>query len=455
MSEPLFDSFDPISSAGWKQKIQADLKGADYNKTLVWESPENIAVKPFYHRDEFKESHQNIPGQPKKWQVVQQYFIDQEEVVNRLMKDTLTRGAEAFWLQADKAFDWNKLSDGLAEKDLTYYLELNFNDPEFVGSFKASSSVTADKIHLLYDPIGRLVSSGNWFKNQEEDLRTLADLQQTAWTSNLTIDSRNYLEGGATAVQQLAYSIAHLAEYLHLTENNPGLKPCFVLGLGSNYFFEIAKIRALRWLYATVANEYGMNEHCHVLCRPGKRNKTLYDYNVNMLRTTTETMSGVLGGADAVCNLPYDALYHKSNEFGERISRNQLLIMKSESYLDQVSNPADGAYYIERITKQLATEALAIFKEIESAGGLLQQLKEGTIQRKIRESAKEEQLAFDQQQRTLIGTNKYPNEADRMMDELELYPFVKKEIRKTLIEPVVARRLAEKLEKDRLKNEEE
>ena len=453
MSESLFDSFDPVSSAGWKQKIQADLKGADYNQTLVWESPENIAVKPFYHRDEFNEPHQNIPGQPKEWRVVQQYFIDQEEVVNRLIKDTLDRGAEAFWLQADNAFDWSKLSEGLGDKNLNYYLELNFNDPELKKTI--STTAEADKVHLLFDPIGKLVSSGNWFKNQEDDLSSIAQLQQAGWASNLTIDSRNYLEGGATAVQQLAYSIAHLTEYLHLVDDHSNFKPCFVVALGSNYFFEIAKIRALRWLYATVAKEYGLSPHCHIICRPGKRNKTLYDYNVNMLRTTTESMSGILGGADAICNLPYDSLYHKSNEFGERIARNQLLIMKSESYLDQVSNPADGAYYIERITEQMAKEALSIFKEIEASGGLLHQLKEGTLQRKIRESAKEEQLRFDQQETTLIGTNKYPNQDDRMKDELELYPFVKKEVRKTLIEPVVARRLAEKLEKDRLKNEEE
>ena len=116
MSKPLFDSFDPVGSAGWKQKIQADLKGADYNQTLVWESPENIAVKPFYHRDEFEELPKNIPGQPEDWCVVQQYFIDQEEVVNRLIKDTQDRGAEAFWLRADSAFDWNKLTDGLGDK---------------------------------------------------------------------------------------------------------------------------------------------------------------------------------------------------------------------------------------------------------------------------------------------------------------------------------------------------
>src|SRR5690606_18492572 len=158
---------------------------------------------------------------------------------------------------------------------------------------------------------------------------------------------------------------------------------------------------------------------------PTKRNKTLYDYNVNLLRTTTECMSAILGGADAVANLPYDALYHKSNEFGERISRNQLLIMKHESYLDKVGNAADGSYYIESLNSQSAEKALVLFEEIEANGGFIKQLGDGTIQRKIRESAEKEQQLFDDGKEVLLGTNKHPNKTDRMAHELELYPFVK------------------------------
>src|SRR5690606_20773082 len=119
-------------------------------------------------------------------------------------------------------------------------------------------------------------------------------------------------------------------EYLNVTSSAVERSMTFQISTGPNYFFEIAKIRALRKLYATLAKEYGINENCHIIATPSKRNKTLYDYNVNLLRSTSECMSAVLGGADAVCNLPYDALYHKSNEFGERIARNQLLILKHE-----------------------------------------------------------------------------------------------------------------------------
>jgi methylmalonyl-CoA mutase len=164
-------------------------------------------------------------------------------------------------------------------------------------------------------------------------------------------------------------------------------------------------------------------------------------------------MSAILGGSDTVSNLSYDAIYHKENEFGERIARNQLLILKHESYFNQVSNPTEGAYYIEELTSQLATNSLALFKDIEANGGFLKQLKEGTIQRKIKESANKEQELFDEGKIVLLGTNKYQNEKDSMKEALEIDPFVIKEVRKTLIGPIIEKRLAEDNEKKRLKNE--
>jgi methylmalonyl-CoA mutase len=164
-------------------------------------------------------------------------------------------------------------------------------------------------------------------------------------------------------------------------------------------------------------------------------------------------MSAILGGADAVANLAYDTIYHKENEFGDRISRNQLLVLKHESYFDKVNNPADGAYYIETLTEQLAEKALELFKDIEKNGGLISQLIDGTIQRKINESAQKEQKLFDSGKEVLLGTNKYPNKNDQMKNDLELYPFVKQNARKTLITPIIEKRLAEKLEQERLSQE--
>jgi methylmalonyl-CoA mutase len=172
-----------------------------------------------------------------------------------------------------------------------------------------------------------------------------------------------------------------------------------------------------------------------------------------MLRTTTECMSAVLGGANTVINMPYDALYHKSNDFGERIALNQLLLLKEESYFDKVNNASDGSYYIESLTAQLAEKSLELLKSIEKGGGFLKQLKEHTIQGKIKESAHKQQERFNEQEEVLVGTNKFQNETDKMKENLELYPFVKTNARKTFLEPIIEKRLAETLEQNRLKDE--
>ncbi|HOD11401.1 MAG TPA: methylmalonyl-CoA mutase family protein, partial [Flavobacterium sp.] len=298
----------------------------------------------------------------------------------------------------------------------------------------------------------QLCKDGNWFENLENDFEKLITITSKTTIPFLSISSGIYQNAGANIVQQLAYTLAHANEYFNrISVINQSIT--IEVSVGTNYFFEIAKLRALRILFKTLASEYNHNFDCHIIATPTKRNKTLYDYNVNMLRTTTECMSAILGDANAITNLPYDSLYHKDNEFGDRIARNQLLILKHESYFDKVNNPADGAYYIESLTKQLAEKALELFKDIEKNGGLITQLIEGNIQKKISESAQKEQDLFDSGKEILLGTNKYPNKNDKMKHDLELYPFVKQNPRKTLIVPIIEKRLAEKIEQERLAQE--
>ena len=172
-----------------------------------------------------------------------------------------------------------------------------------------------------------------------------------------------------------------------------------------------------------------------------------------MLRTTTEYMSAILGGSNTVSSISYDAMYHKSNEFGERIARNQLLILQQESYLQEAQNFADGTYYIESITHQLAEKALSLFKQIEKGGGFLKQLKAGIIQKKIAESVAKEEEDFHAKKIILLGTNMQPNKNDIMKNELDLYPFIKQRNIKTLIVPINRKRLSEIIEKERLEKE--
>jgi len=451
MKTHLFQEFEPVSSKQWKHKIQFELKGADYNETLIWNSPEDIQVKPFYHRDEFEKP---LPVKTKatEFKICQNIFVyDIDKSIERAL-ESLNRGAESIRFSIeDEKIDVAKLLEKLPLDKITVYFNLSFLSIDLVKKIDAIAKQRNSKIYSNLDPIGQLAKDGNWFSTEEKtNFDTLNILlKETSSSSIISIDTSLYQNAGANMVQQIAYSLAHVNEYFNRVApiNQPIV---FQVSVGTNYFFEIAKLRALRMLFNLIAKEYNHNDDCILLVTPTKRNKTLYDYNVNLLRTTTECMSAILGGADVVSNLPYDSLYHKDNEFGDRIARNQLLVLKNESYFDKVNNPADGSYYIESITDQLAEKALALFKDIEINGGYLKQLNEGIIKRKIQESADKEQELFDTGKEILLGTNKYPNKNDKMKHDLELFPFVKVKPRKTLITPIIEKRLAEKQEQERL-----
>lgn len=448
----LFSEFEAVSSKQWKQQIQYELKGADYNETLVWESPEGIKVKPFYHNDE-TEVNLNAITPSKPFAIVQNIFVHDVKKSNARAIETLQRGAESvrFTLENDTV-SIEELMQNLPLENVNYYFNLPFLSIDFATKINDFASKNKANTFIQNDPIGQLVKDGNWFENLEKDFEKLNTIASKTIIPFLTISSGIYQNAGANIVQQLAYTLAHANEYFNkITAINQPIT--IEVAVGTNYFFEIAKLRALRLLFNTLASEYNYNFDCHIIATPTKRNKTLYDYNVNMLRTTTECMSAILGGADAVANLAYDSIYHKDNEFGDRISRNQLLVLKHESYFDKVNNASDGAYYIETLTEQLAEKALELFKDIEKNGGLISQLIDGTIQRKINESAQKEQELFDSGKEVLLGTNKYPNKNDQMKNDLELYPFVKQNARKTLITPIIEKRLAEKLEQERLSQE--
>ena len=448
----LFSEFESVSSKQWKQQIQYELKGADYNETLVWESPEGIKVKPFYHNDEDgKTFENNTPLKP--FAIVQNIFVHDVKLSNQRALDTLNRGAEIIRFTIESvSIAIEDLMQNLPLENTTYYFNLPFLSNEYCTSIQEYAFKNKFNFVILIDPIGQLAKDGNWFDSFEKDFENLQTITSNSSIPVIKIDGGLYQNAGATIVQQLAYTLAHVNEYFNRIPNlNHPIS--IEVSVGTNYFFEIAKLRALRILFNTLAKEYQHDFECNLIATPSKRNKTIYDYNVNMLRTTTECMSAILGGANAVANLPYDALYHKDNEFGDRIARNQLLILKHESFFDKVNNAADGAYYIESLTEQLAEKALLLFKEIEEKGGFLALLKEGVIQRKISESAQKEKDLIDSGKEVLLGTNKYPNKNDRMKNDLELYPFLKQNPRKTLITPIIEKRLAEKLEQERLSQE--
>ena len=462
MSRSLFSEFDEVSAKQWKQKIQYDLKGADYNEALVWNSKDGVAVNPFYHPDETPEP--VSVNAPTGWDVCERIFVASAEKSNKKALQVLEKGAESLWfILPSEEINPEILFLDIPLSKTPIYLTAEFLSKSFFTRLKEFLKGKEHQIRLNTDIIGNLARSGNWFHNLKDDFSLFEQIISEAegFSSVTGVNMALYENAGANIPQQLAYALAHATEYLQhleerkdiLADRKSSFKMLFSTAVGSNYFFEIAKLRALRLLYATIAREFEVPEKCFILAQPSKRNKTLYDYNVNLLRTTTECMSAALGGADSISNLPYDAVFHKENDFSARIARNQLLILKNESYFEKAANPAEGSYYVETLTRQFAEKALDIFKNIENGGGFLKQLKEGIIQKKIHESAREQEEQFNTGELTLIGSNKYANPEDKMKGELELYPFLKKHPRKTLIQPILERRLAEKHEQKRLEEE--
>lgn len=449
----LFNDFEKITSKQWKNQIQFELKGADYNNTLVWESLEGIKVKPFYHNDEDAATIA-VSTINTQFSILQEiYVFDTEKSITKA-NEVLNRGAESIrFIIPTAEIDVVNIINSIQNQPKAVYLQLLFLDVDVIAKINEEAAKQSFEIFVLVDPIHQLEFDGNFYKDGNSDFATLNEINKKATNINwLTVNASTYQNAGANMIQQVAYTLAHANEYLNRIEDFD--KNITVeVAVGGNYFFEIAKLRAIRLTLNALAEAYSTNITFHIIAKPTRRNKTIYDYNVNMLRTTTECMSAVLGGADAVENLAYDAVFHKTNEFGERISRNQLLILKEESYFDKVNNPADGTYYIENLTNQLAEKGLELFKDIEKNGGLISQLIDGTIQRKISEAATKEQALFNEGKEVLLGTNKYPNALDKMANDLELYPFVKQNPRKTLITPIIEKRLAEALEQERLEAE--
>ncbi len=463
MTKLSFNEFEAVSSKQWKQKIQFDLKGADYNKTLLTHTNEDITINPFYHLDQTKYLKVKLPTEAFK--ICQTIFVDDEIIANKLAQNALANGTTALRFFADKPFNinllFNKLSTAKTENNnelFNIYFKLNFLSQSFIAEL--SKKTTQFNVFLNCDIIGHLAQTGNWFFNNKTDYKILADIPKAIpnTVNILGVNADLYQNAGANAVQQVAYALAHVNEYFNALAEGiliPQPKNTIQVNfaVGSHFFLEIAKLRAFRYLFDLVAKEYQLDFELVVFVEPSLRNKSIYDYNVNMLRTTTECMSAILGGANTVSNVSYDSIFHKSNAFGERIARNQLLILQEESYLNAAKQAIVGTYYIEALSIQIAEKALKIFKEIEKKGGFVNQLMAGVIQRKISDNAQKEQTQFDDGELQFIGVNKFPNPQDKMAENLELYPFVKTKNRKTLIQPIIAKRLAEQSEKSRLAKE--
>lgn len=447
----LFSEFEKPTDAAWKQKIQVALKGADYQSTLVWNSPEGIATKPFYTAEDYPE----LPAVelPQEWTLSQGLGHYADEIplslssLKILSEEGHQQGMEAFWVESFIPENKEEL-DQLLELPFPLYIRTDQWPQWALNHFSEVAQNKQIQVAPFHDPIGQLCATGNWPTALDKEWESLAQLaDQLKEQAFLGIDALPYANSGANATEQLAATLAHLQAYLEHPKLEAKISAVRVrIGIGPNYFYEIAKLRALRVMVQQKWPELKI----HLTATPALRNKTVYDYNVNLLRSCSECMAGILGGADLVYNAPYDVIYGKSNDFGHRIARNQLLLLKHESGLH--AGFTDGSYYVEALTAQLVDKADALWARWEKEGGLLEALNTGRLQKRIRQSAEKEQELFDQGELVLIGTNKYPNPDDQMgMYAATAFPAPRNE--KTLIEPLPLRRLSASQEKARMQEE--
>lgn len=454
--EKLFDQFPPVSTKEWMDKITTDLKGADFNKKLVWRTNEGFDVKPFYRMEDI-ENLAYINSKPgcfpftrgtrtenNDWLIRQNIEVINYSKANRIALAILMKGIDSLgFIIADPESVNEKNFDLLLERIFLGGVELNFRSngkaKEIVDLLikyvqKSYSDPNQIRGAIEADPLSRLMLNGTLCISPDEGFDYLESVVNSTSVfphfRAIQINASNFPNAGADIVQELAFAISMGNEYMtQLTERGistdmAASKIRFSFGTGSNYFPEIAKLRAARLLWSVVLNGFkpsnAESAKMNIHCATSEWNKTLYDPYVNLLRTQTEAMSAILGGTDSLTVEPFDAVFRHPDEFSERIARNQQLILKEEAYFDKVADPAAGSYYIENLTNLISENAWKLFLEIEDQGGFLSCLKSGNIQKRLSDSADKRHNDIASKKTILLGTNQYPNTHEKVSETVDL-----------------------------------
>ena len=440
--EKLFDMFPPISTEEWLAKINVDLKGADYQKKLVWRTNEGFDVQPLYRAEDLEKlTHLNtLPGEfpyvrgtrtNNDWRIRQDVNGETAQEINDHARHIIDRGVDSIGICVCNKLDKESLATALACIDLKK-IEVNFKCcPSHIleagkiiaGYIKEQGLQNDFRGSLAYDPFKRLFKHGMAYpKDIAAEAKELMELfAEIPYMRLFAVDTFMLNNAGAYITQELGCALAWGAQWLTmLTE--AGLKACdvakrikFNMGISSNYFMEIAKFRAGRMLWAEIVKAYAPeagNCCCSkmmVHAKTSEYNQTIYDAHVNMLRSMTETMSAALAGVDSIETLPFDLQYQTPDEFSERIARNQQIMLREESHLNKVVDPAGGSYYVETLTASIAEVAWKLFNEIIDNGGFLAELEKGNIQKAVNESGAKRHTDVARRKEILLGTNQYPN----------------------------------------------
>ena len=451
LKEKLFSEFAPVSTEEWMAKITADLKGVPFEKKLVWKTGEGFNVNPFYRAEDIEglKTTESLPGEfpyvrgTKKdndWKVRQNIEVCCFKGANEKALDLLTKGVTSlgFIIKGDEVNEENitTLLEGICPASV----ELNFNicnckAEKLIGilaDYFKVKGVDAEKCYgsVNYDAFKKPLVKGK--ENSEWVEGAAAVLKAGQALPNyrvLAVNAFLFNNAGAYISQELGYALAWGNELMaKLTEagftaDEVAKKIKFNFGISSNYFMEIAKFRAARWLWAEIVAAY--KPACECACKmvahaqTSEWNMTVYDAHVNLLRSQTEAMSAALAGVDSITVRPFDKIYQTPDDFSERIARNQQLLLKEECHLDKVVDPSAGSYYVEVLTNSLADVAWKLFLEVEEKGGFSVAVNAGEIQNAVNASNVARKKAVATRREILLGSNQYPNFTEVAADKIQ------------------------------------
>jgi methylmalonyl-CoA mutase len=450
----LFKEFSPVTAQQWKEQIVKDLKATDF-KDLFWKTNNGTIVKPFFTSEDQEEKVSPL-FRESDWDVCEQIRVKDEKAANERALTALKGGASGLSFYIHK-----KINAKILLKDISLeHIYTQFfisNDAlhilddlkEFYG--KTNPFDGKIKCFVNIDPLCLFAFFGEWHDDEDKDLSVLKQLM------HIPVNVSLYQEAGANTINELAFGLAHLNEYFNYLDKNKSLKNKtlhFTFSAGGDFFNEIAKLRAFRKLVTLLQEQYKTNFPLHIHAQTAQINKSSIDAYTNMLRTTTEGMSAVIGGCNSLCVLPFDEGFESGHEtdtnlFGARISRNQQHVFKEESYLNKVADISSGSYYLETLTGQLAEQSWEQFKAIESNGGFVASLKNNFIQNIIEKDAENILSQVKEGKLILVGVNKYQNPKEAIKDSSYVVLPVKDEKKKPVkrIEPL---RLAYSFEREKV-----
>lgn len=439
--ESFFSGFAAPSRQQWREKIEADLKGADYQKKMVWRTNEGFSMEPFYLKEDVERlaAVNALPGEfpyvrgnkatDNTWHVRQDIRCTTAAEANAKALDILNKGVDSLGFIIPKAQVSAAYVDELLQGIYPECVELNFSTCTYksaellriVADWYRKQGADPTKVEgsISFDPLEKIAVKGKDTRDVLPRVKEMVEaVKDFPKFHPIAVNAYKLTDAGAYSYQDLGYALAWGNEYMAaLTEAGVSAEEAasrirFNLGINGVYFMEIAKIRAARMLWAQIVAQYTAckeSAKMHICARTTTFNQTVFDSYVNLLRSQTEAMSAALGGVDSIVVTPFDAPYEAPTEFAERMARNQQLLLKEECHFDRMVDVAGGSYFIEQLTADLATQAWKLFLAVEEEGGFLAAAQKGSIQETINRTNAARHADAGKRKEFLLGTNQFPN----------------------------------------------